>query len=302
MTINRNSRSFAHFLAAFIVCIWGVTFVNTKCLIRAGLGVNEIFLLRFSIAYVCITLWSVFKGKFRLWADSLKDEIYFVLLGISGGSLYFSTENMAVGHTMVNNVSFIICTAPVMTIFLARVFTRSVTITKRLLCGTFIALLGVAIVIFNGHFVLQLNPLGDFLALTAAFCWAIYSLLIKKVSGRYSSLFLTRKVFIYGVLTILPVFIFQGWQFPLSGFSQPIVWANLLFLGFVASFLCFLLWSWVISRIGALKTSNYIYLNPVTTVVASAVVLDEPMTFLSVVGSLLILIGVYLANSRRIES
>ena len=154
----------------------------------------------------------------------------------------------------------------------------------------------MALVIFNGRFILKLNPLGDFLAFVAALCWAVYSILLKLVANRYSAVWITRKVFFYGLVTMIPFFAVHPWQFPLSGFLHPVIAGNLIFLGFIASFLCFFLWSWVNKKIGALKASNYIYLNPITTVVVSALVLSEPMTTLAFVGSAMILIGVFFAN------
>ena len=293
-----DKNTLAHVVGIITVLIWGCTFVNTRYLLNAGLSAADIVVCRFSLAYICI--WFISPRKLK--ADSWRDELLFVVLGITGGSLYFLTENAAVGHTLVNNVSFIVCTAPLFTMLLARLFYRGMRIGWKLAVGSIVALLGMGLVIFNGHVVLKLNPLGDMLALAAAICWAVYSLLIKYVSqGKYSAIFVTRKVFAYGLLTILPVFIFQPWEFPLSGFAEPTVWGNLLFLGLVASFACFVTWSWVIKQIGTLKASNYIYLNPVSTVIASAVALDEPMTLLAWLGSACILGGVALANSIHLD-
>ena len=119
---------------------------------------------------------------------------------------------------------------------------------------------------------------------------------MKHVAGRYSSVFLTRKVFFYGLLTILPAYAFMPWTFPLRSLFLPEIGGNLLFLGFIASFACFALWNLVIKKIGAMTSSNYIYLNPVSTVIISAIFLDEPMTWLAGVGSALILFGVWVAN------
>lgn len=281
-----------HLLAAIVVLIWGGTFVNSKVLILHGMTPAEIFTLRFLLAYICI--W--FISPRRLMADNLRDEGRMVLLGLTGGSLYFVSENMAVGISYVNNVSFIVCTAPLITVMMAMVLFREEKMTWPLFLGSTLALTGVGLVIFNGHFVLQLNPLGDLLALAAAVCWAIYSILMKGVSRRYSAVFITRKVFFYGLVTMLPFFAVTPWTFPLSGLLRPEIWGNLLFLGVVASFLCFALWSLSIKKLGALKASNYVYLNPVTTVVASVLVLNEPMTWMAGVGSAMILTGVFLAN------
>ncbi len=297
-----NKKILAHVLGVVTVAIWGVTFVSTRYAVSSGLHATELFLLRFAIAYVCIWAFEIFHGRksLRLWADNLRDEIVFVLLGVTGGSLYFVAENVAVGLTHVNNVSFIVCTAPLITIVLGRLFTHSVSLSARLVAGSLVALVGVAVVIFNGQFVLHLNPAGDLLALVASICWAAYSLLIKRVSdGRYSAVFLTRKVFAYGIITVLPFFVWDPWHADLDMLCQPAVWGNLIFLGFVASFACFVVWSWVIKQIGAIEATNYVYLNPLTTVVASAVALNEPMTSLAFLGSGLILLGVFLANTAK---
>ena len=285
-----------HLLAILTIAIWGVTFVNTKVLLQHGLQPMEIFLLRFIVAYLCI--WTISPKKVR--SLSWSDEALFFILGLVGGTVYFVAENTALGHTYVNNVAFIVCTAPLITMLLAILFVKSVKATASLIIGSVMALIGVGIVVYNGHFVLKLNPIGDMLALAAAFSWAIYSLVIKKVSSRYSAVFITRKVFFYGILTVLPLFLLKPWRFPMENLLQPTVWMNLLFLSVVASFLCFLWWSVAVKEIGALATSNYVYLNPITTIVASALFLQEPMTLMAYTGSALILLGVFIAN--RISS
>jgi len=287
-----------HLLAILTIAIWGVTFVNTKVLLQQGLQPTEIFLIRFVLAYLCIWPISPKSIKPQKWTD----ELWFFILGLVGGTIYFIAENTALALTYVNNVSFIVCTAPLITMLLAILFVKSVKATLPLTIGSAVALVGVGMVIYNGHFVLQLNPLGDLLALAAAFSWAIYSLVIKKVSSRYNATFITRKVFFYGIITILPILLLSDWQFPLEQLQKPIVWANLLFLSVVASFLCFLWWSIAVKKLGALATSNYVYLNPVTTIIASALFLNEPMTAMAYAGSALILIGVFVANHKIVEN
>ena len=157
----------------------------------------------------------------------------------------------------------------------------------------------MALVIFNGSFILKLNPLGDFLALVAAGSWAVYSLVMRGMTSRYNATFLTRKVFFYGILTILPAFIITPWQFPLGKLAEPVIWMNLLFLGVIAALICFVLWSIVIRELGALTSANYIYLSPVTTMIASAIFLQEPVTWMSILGSALILSGLFIASKRK---
>ncbi|MCR4766001.1 MAG: DMT family transporter [Bacteroidaceae bacterium] len=281
-----------HILAISIIAIWGVTFINTKYLILNGLNPQEIFLLRFIIAYIGVWTFSPHK----LFTDNWRDELTMVLLGISGGSLYFWAENTAIQYSLVNNVAFIVCNAPLITLFLGMAFSKEIRATKAIIAGSIISIWGVAMVIFNGSFILKLNPLGDFLALVAAASWAVYSLVMRNMTKRYNTTFLTRKVFFYGILTIIPVFIITPWQFPLSKLTEPVIWMNLVFLGVIAALICFVLWSIVIRELGALTSANYIYLSPVSTMIASAIFLQEPLTWISVVGSILILTGLFIVG------
>lgn len=287
-----NQKLLWHLIAVGAVAVWGTTFVNTKVLYNSGLTPSEIFFLRFLIAYVAI--WFISPRK--LFANSWRDEGFMLLLGITGGSLFFVAENSAVGLTYVNNVSFITSTSPLITVILGIVFVKSIKATWTLITGSLIALLGVGIVIFNGSFILHLNPWGDLLALLTAVCWAVYSLLMKAVSSKYSAVFITRKIFFYGLVTVLPMFLIDPWTATFSMLMTPKVVLNLLFLGLIASFLCFALWTVVIARLGVMTASNYQYLNPITTVVASAIFLSEPMTAIAYMGSALILIGVAVSN------
>lgn len=295
ITNIKSNGLLGHVVALVIVMIWGGTFVNTRLLIDKGLSPEEVYVLRTLLAYVCI--WFISPKK--LFCDSLKDELIVFLLGIFGSSLYFLTENYALKLAVVNDVSFIVCTTPLVTIILALLFLKSVKASLPLVVGSVFALIGVALVIFNGHFVLHLDPLGDFLALAAAASWAIYSLVMKNFSSHYSPFFITRKVFFYGLITILPIFIIHPWTFPFEQLFTPSIGLNLLYLGVVASFVCFATWAWVITKLGALRASNYIYFNPVTTVITSAIVLNEHMTPIAYVGSAFILIGVFVANKAK---
>lgn len=283
-----------HLIAILTVGIWGLTFISTKVLIEYGLSPQEIFLLRFLMAYLGI--WFISPRK--LFADNWKDELWLLWGGVTGGSFYFFTENTALEITLATNVAFIVCTAPLLTTILSLLIYKKEKATAGLVGGSLLALVGVALVVYNGHFILKISPLGDFLTLLAAFSWAFYSLIMKKMSGRYRTTFITRKIFFYGILTILPAFILHPWQFSLSGLWQPAVWMNLLFLGVLASLVCFVVWNIILKQLGTVRASNYIYLNPLFTLIGSAVLLDEQFTVMSLMGAMLILGGVYWAGKR----
>ena len=282
-----------HAIAILTVVIWGTTFVSTKILINTGLSPVEILLYRFVLAYFCILT----VAHKKLWANCLKDELLMLLSGICGGSLYFIAENTALGITLASNVSLLICTAPIITALLSCLFNKEV-LQKHLLYGSFVALTGVGLVVFNGSVLLQVNPLGDFLTLVAAISWAFYCILLKRLSARYSVLFITRKVFFYGILSLLPYLIFVSPSVHIELLQYPVVYLNLLFLGCIASMLCYLMWNTAVRALGASRTTNYIYIIPLVTFLTSAFFLSEPLSILSLVGAFSIIGGVYWAAKR----
>lgn len=285
-----------HLVAFLTVAVWGTTFVWTKLLIYNGLSPAQIFTLRFIIAYVMMLCFSLWRGRHKWFADNWRDELTMVALGLTGGSLYFFTENEALRFTTATNTSLIVCSCPLFAMLIIALFYRSERFTSKQVVGSLVALVGMAIVVLNGQFVLHLSPLGDALAFSACICWALYTLLMKPVMGRYSAMFITRKVFFYGVLTIMPYYIFVPEMPSWEVLTRPAVAANLLFLGCVASMLCFLTWSWCLKRLGAVVCTNWVYVNPITTIIAAWFVLDEQITVYFLIGSALILSGMYLSS------
>ncbi len=283
-----------HAVAVCISGVWGITYISTKVLITGGLMPQEIFFLRFLIAY--IGMWVLSRS--RLFADSWKDELWLLLGGITGGSFYFLAENTALGITLATNVAFIICTVPLLTAILSILFYKQERATRGLIGGSLLALVGVALVVYNGNFVLKISPLGDFLTLLAAFSWAFYSLIMRRLLARYTTVFITRKIFFYGVLTILPAFLWHPWQFPLSGLLRPVIITNILFLAVLASLVCYVVWNMVLKRLGTVQASNYIYLNPIFTLIGSMLMIGERPTPVALLGAAFILCGVYIAEKK----
>lgn len=282
-----------HLLGLLVACFWGSTFVASKILLNAGLTPAEIMCLRFVLAWVLMIPWCHKKVL-----TNLRDEFLFILLGLSGGSLYFLAENTAVKiSSATSTVALLVCTTPIVTALMNRCVHRKEHLSSRFLTGSMVALIGVSLVVFNGVFVLDDDPLVILLSIGASVLWGIYSLVIRNVEKRYSSAVITRKVFFWGIVTMLPMCFVEENSFSLSLFT-PIVTGTLLFLGLVASLGCFLLWNIVIRRIGIIASGNYLYFNPVTSLFVAYLVLNERITVLAIVGCLLTIAGVYLCNKK----
>jgi drug/metabolite transporter (DMT)-like permease len=286
----------AHIVAIFVVLIWGTTFVSSKVLLNSGLLPADIFFVRFIIANSCLLCLS----HKRLFANSIADELTLAGLGIMGGSLYFLTENMALLHSTSSNVSILVSTTPLVTAMLLAIFYKSERLSSRQICGSVLAFIGVVLVVLNGQLVLHLNPLGDALALGASFTWGFYSLFMRRIMGRYSADFITRKVFFYGLVTIMPYFaLVHPLDIDLLTSGSMTIWGNLLFLGFVASTGGYLLWNWVMRKLGAVKSTNFIYLQSLVSMVAGHVILGERITIMAIAGAVILIIGMILAVRKK---
>lgn len=284
----------AHLIAATVVALWGTTFVSSKVLLNAGLMPADIFFFRFLMAYVLMLAFS----HRRLLAHTLQDELAFLVLGMMGGSMYFLTENMALQHTAASNVSILISSTPMLTALLVGTFYRKERLSRRQIFGSLLAFGGMALVVLNGQLVLRLNPLGDALAFLSALTWALYSLFITVVKNRYSPDFITRKVFFYGLLTILPYFHFvHPLSLDLQLLSRPVVWGNLLFLGLLASTGAYLVWNWALARLGTVRATNYIYAQPLVTMLFAVAVLGERITPMALVGMAVLILGMTRVNA-----
>ena len=287
-----------HIVAFLTVAVWGTTFVWTKLLIINGLSPAQIFTLRFIIAYVLLTGFSLWRGRHKWLSDNWRDELTMMVLGLTGGSMYFLTENESLRFTTATNTSLIVCSCPLFAMLIIALFYKSERFSRLQALGSLLALIGMAAVVLNSHFVLHLSPLGDTLAFSACICWALYTLLMKPVMGRYPAMFITRKVFFYGILTILPYYIFVPDMPSLDVLMRPEVALNLLFLGSVASMLCYLTWSWCMKGLGAVICTNWVYVNPITTIIAAWLILDEQITVYFLIGSILIIAGMYLSSKK----
>ncbi|MEK4208625.1 MULTISPECIES: DMT family transporter [Paenibacillus] len=292
--MNQRKINTGHLLALLTILIWGTTFISTKILLKDFTPV-EILFFRFLIGYFVLLL--IYSRPIR--TTSFKEELLFISAGLCGVTLYFLIENIALIYTLASNVGVIVSIAPFFTAVIAHFFLEEEKFHRQFIIGFLIALAGIILIGLNGSFLLQLNPIGDLLALLAPVVWAIYSVLMRKISLlKVHTIGATRRVFFYGLLFMLPTLFLFDFQLGPSRFKEISNVAHLLFLGLGASALCFLTWNKAVGILGAVKTSVYIYIVPVITVAASALVLNEKITWAILTGTFLTLIGSYISERK----
>ena len=289
----KGKHAAGHFAALLTAVFWGTTFISTKILL-ADFQPVEILFFRFVLGLAALL--AIYPR--RLKGTSLRQEGTFALAGLCGICLYFLLENIALTCTMASNVGVIISASPFFTAILSHLFLNEEKPPASFFIGFLIAMAGIALIGFNGSR-LELNPAGDLLALLAALIWACYSVLTKKISGYgYHTILTTRRLFCYGILFMLPALFLFDCELDLSRLADPVSLFNILFLGLGASALCFVTWNFAVKALGAVKTSVYLYMVPVITVVTSAAVLHEKITALGAAGTALTLAGLFLSESK----
>ena len=156
----------------------------------------------------------------------------------------------------------------------------------------------MAVVTFQNGFEWGDGLMGNVLAFLAALSWAVYSVLLKRMQGRFSTLDITRKVMIYGMMCAIPLMFFEPMS-PFSTILRPDLLSNLLFLALVCSMAAFFLWNVVIKKIGTIKASNYLYLDPVVSIVAGVILIQEPVGLVAMLGCALVLLGVIIVEKSN---
>lgn len=287
----KHSQTAGHLLALLTIGIWGTTFISTKLLLEV-LGPVEILFIRFLMGYFALLLVCPKKLPWGGW----RRELTLIAAGLSGVTFYYLLENIALCYTMASNVGVMVSVSPFFTALLSWAVLREARPGGRFFLGFAAAIAGISLISFQGSS-LDLDPKGDFFALLAAMVWAVYSVLTKRISAwGHPTVLSTRRVFAYGLLGMLPAVVWTGVQ-PVSAWMQdPVCVGNLIFLGLGASALCFVTWGSAVRVLGPVKTSVYIYMVPVITLLCSRLVLGERLTGWALLGVVLTLAGLGLSQ------
>ncbi|MEC1685479.1 DMT family transporter [Bacillus mojavensis] len=292
MIIQRETAG--HTAAIVTILIWGTTFVSTKVLLD-DFTPMEILFYRFLIGFIALILVRPKMIPFKSW----RQELLFAGAGLFGVTLYFLLENIALTYTYASNVGLIVSIIPMVTAVLAHFLLEGEKLRLTFFIGFTAALSGLLLITFNGNVVLHLKPLGDILAAAAALAFGFYSIFMKKLSAhRYHIIELTQRVFLYGLLFMVPALFLFDFHLDLSRFSTASNVLNMLYLGIGASALCFATWNYSVGVLGAVKSSAYIYMVPVITIISSILILQEKLTWIAFLGGALTLLGLYISELK----
>lgn len=321
-------NSVPYLAAAFAIMVWSVTFASTRVLLFEFSSL-EILLVRFSLAWAVLRVWELASTCARRRREvrspsccaaaagrpSRKcDEWLFAGMGFTGVAAYQFLENCAIYYTNASNIAIFVSFGPIATAIIAWLVLHDRVLSFRFVLGSILSVCGVALVSLNGVAVLKLRPIGDLMALGAMLSWGVYSILVD-VANRWGvpPVVAIRKSFFWSVVMIVP---FAVWGATESGFcmldgsfsvnlnvqdnidrfSNFLNWANIAFLGVLASAVCFALWNIACKGLGVVRATVGLYLTPIIGVLFAVMFLGERVAPMGVVGGMLIVAGVAVAG------
>jgi len=290
----KDKKWIGHAAAIATMLVWGTTYIATKVLLD-DFKPLEILVLRFAVGF--LTLWILHPHRMKV--QDKKHELLFALAGLSGVCLYFLFQNIALSYTMASNVGVIISAAPFFTALFSHIFLKGQEKLRiNFFAGFLIAIAGIALISFNGAR-MQISPIGDLLTLLAAALWGVYSVLTDRIAAAgYGTLESTRRIFGWGLVFMLPALAFVDFSPSVEALTQPANIFNILFLGVGASALCFVSWNFALRRLGTIRSSGYIYLEPVVTVITAVILLGDLLTPYTAIGTLLTLGGLVVSEVK----
>ncbi len=287
----RRSQPFVPLFGILVAVIWGMTFLSIKVAVRE-LGPMSLALSRFVIASLILPLIALAtKTSLRV---RTRDLPLIAFSGLMGITFYFFFENNGIMRLSASESSIIIGTIPVLTLMVdILLYKRKPSPSVAL--GILLSFLGVALIVLRSE-AAAASPGGYLFMVGAAASWVLYSFLTKPLSGAYPLLSITFWQIFFGTLGCLPFALLERQDF--SGIGAATI-LNVLFLGVLASAFGYWLYVIVLDRMGASRSSVFINLIPVVSIVASFILLGERLAPLQLAGGAVTIAGVYLATAAR---
>lgn len=273
-----------------VIILWGSSFLLSK-LALMEVGPMRLALYRWVIGSAGLAGYLAWRGCLGEAMHLARQRPWvFARLGLVGVALLYAFQNLGLRYTTAVHVGVLINLNPV---FIALLST--LVLGERLngvqWGGILSAGVGVTLVsTTGGNFSLQGGSLlGDGLTLLSAACWAIYSVLGRRVLARHDPLVVTGIVVAWGTLWLLPLAAGEGFSLDLSLRS----WLMVALLGLFCGALAYLLWFRVLALIPPGRAAVYLFLIPLVSCALSVAFLREPFTLHTGLGAALVLAGVF---------
>lgn len=256
---------------------------------------------RFLIAATILFLIMLKRGEdLTLERSDIPKIVLLSLLGMVGYHVLFFT---ALKYTSSVNTSLIAAMNPIITTIMASLFLKE-KFPKKAIGGIITSFLGVAMIVTNGSIDVIKNMnfnVGDIYMLFAILSFSLYFIVLKGIVGRIVSIKLTFYVFLFCVILLIPMVIYEN---PMSYLPNTTLkgWGSLVYMSVFASVIAYLIQLISVKRIGPAKTSLYINLVPLFSMIMAYFILGEIITLPKILAGAMIISGVIITlKSKKIE-
>lgn len=289
--VSQRKYIFALLLTAIV---WAGSFIFVKLSLNE-IGPFNLAFYRFLIASPVLFL--ILKSSGKMEKISTSDIPFILLLALSGVTLLYVVQFLALVYTTATNSSILINTSAIFVALLS--FIVGERMDKRRFSGVVIAFAGVMLTASKGQldFLKSETLKGDLLMILDGLLWAIYTLAGKKLLEKYSSETLTAYAFIAGTALLLPFAVIEGLANPVN--FSPTVWISILFLALLCSVFGYVAWYSALKVMEATKVAVFVYLIPFFTAIMAYFILGEEFGFSTITGGVLIILGVYLVERDK---
>jgi drug/metabolite transporter (DMT)-like permease len=273
---------------------WGLSFIWTTILLRYYEPVTIIF-LRLVISSCFLFLFIRLFNKMERIRK--KDIGLFILSALFNPFLYFLGENNGLKFTSPAVTSVIIATIPVFSPIVAYIWFRE-KLSILQISGIFVCFLGIVIMLINRQYLLVIDPRGLWFLSGAVLSALFYSVLLKKLTYRYTPLTIISWQNLIGVIFFLPLFlIFNVREFKSVQMNFEIL-SSLFLLAILASSVSYIFYTILLKSIGISKANIYTNLIPVFTAIFSYLIISELFTVGKIAGILIVLAGVFISERK----
>ena len=281
-------------LLVLVSLVWAGSFIVVKQTTTTMNPVDLGFLRFLTATPIMIILLLLRRKKTKIPRKELPSLI---ILGLTGVTFLYVFQFLGISYTTASASSVLINTNVIFIAILSIALFHE-QFTKKKTSGIVLSFLGVIIIIFsniqNEHVAWDsLFVLGCFLILLSALCWAVYSIVGKRLLATYDSITVTTYAFILGTLLYIP-FIIQS----IPSTIQTITfdgWGAVLYLAVFCSVFGYLGWYYALQRTDASKAAVFLNLIPLFTILLSLIYGEIP-TPIFLGGAILIILGVYLTQ------
>ena len=290
-----RSRLIPYLEVLFAVIVWGASFIATKVAL-ADISPITIVWLRFAMGVVVLGMVVALRRQFAL--PDKNEWGYFALLGFLGITFHQWLQSNGLVTSEASTTAWIVATTPVFMALLGWLVLKERLDWLRNF-GILLAFAGVLVVVSDGDLasvsIGRFGAPGDVLILISAVNWSVFSALSRRGLRAYHAGLMMFYVMAFGWIFTTLLFI------PTEGFSEiPRLttdgWTGVLFLGVLCSGLAYIAWYDALQALSSAETGVFLYIEPLVAVVVAAIVLGEPITWASLFGGAVILIGVWLVN------